>query len=281
MFKNLERRFIHLSAPLKAVLIFIAFIIITLIIPLEKTSLNVSGILSAASIFYSILLGFYIAAAMSNLSRLKTLVATETGALIAIFHLVKLALPEKLEEVRESIDKYLIKRFDYEVDSYVEPTTKEFFLIFDVLKGVNGKSGGESSSIGYIAEAMYYIPQARRELSIVGAKVVDSASWVLLDVLSLVIVISLFLTRDGSLQSSLIVALLSASAILSLFILADVDANRFGEEQFAIDTYQDVFSAIGKQHYYPAHYLEVGRYTPPNKIYRTGNSNSVKLIEKK
>ena len=281
MFKKIRLRFIHLSTTAKAAIIFLIFVSLAWIIPVQSTSLNVSGILSAASIFYSILLGFYIAAAMTNLSRLKTLVATETGGLIAVFNLVKTGLPKKLGQTREAIDKYLIKRFDYEIDAYAEPTTQEFFEIFDVLKGAAGKSGGEAAAIGYVAEGVYYLPQARRELTVVGAKVVDSASWVLLDILSLVIIIALFFTRDGSLQDALMVALLSASAILSLFILDDVDANRFGEEQFAIKTYQDVFTAIGKPHYYPSHYLELGRYKPAVGHYRTGNSQKIIEVGKK
>ncbi len=278
MFKKIRLRFIHLSATIKAALIFLVFIVCAFLIPIQRTSLNVNGILAAASIFYSILLGFYIAAAMTNLSRLKTLVATETGALIAVFNMVKLALPKKVKMTREAIDKYLIKRFDYEIDAYAEPTTKVFFDIFKVLKGGEGKTGSEASTIGYIAEALYYVPQARREITVVGAKVVDSASWILLDILSLIIIISLFFTRDGSFQDAIMVAMLSASAVLSLFILDDVDANRFGEEQFAINTYQDVFSAIDKLHYYPAHYLELGRYKPVVKTYRTGASNHIRLI---
>lgn len=147
MIKSTKRRLLHASPSMKAALIFFFFVILALLVPISTTSLDVSGILSAASIFYSILLGFYIAAAMAKLSRLKTLVATETGALVAIYHIVQLSLPHRLEETRESIDQYLIKRFDYEVDSYTEPTTKEFFHIFDVLKGAEGKSSGEAAGI--------------------------------------------------------------------------------------------------------------------------------------
>lgn len=280
MFKSIKKRFIHASPSAKAIIVLLFFTILALVIPLKKTQLNVIGVLSAAAIFYSILLGFYISAAMTNLSRLKTLVATETGALIAFYYLVKLSMPEKIDETAERIDTYIIKRFDYEVDTYTEPTTKEFFAIFDVLKGVDGKPAGESAAMTYLAEGMYYVPQARRELTVVGARVVDSASWIVLNILSLVIIISLFLTRDGSVASSVIVALLSASAVLALFILDDVDANRFGEDQFAIDTYQDVLAAIGKTHYYSKHYLHAGRFIPSVKQYRTGTSEHVVLINK-
>jgi hypothetical protein len=274
----LTKRFKHASPSAKAFLIFAFAIALALIIPIKKSHIDVNSILAATAIFYSILLGFYIAAAMSNLSQLKTLIATETGSLIAVFHIVAMALPHRVNSTRETIDNYLIKRFDFEVDNYTEPTTNEFYAIFDVLKGAETKSEGEGAAINYIAETMLYTGQARRGLTIVGAKVVNGASWLLLTTLSGIIVFTLFLMRDGTFESAIVSAFLAASAVLSLFILADVDGNRFGEEQFAIDTYQDVFSAMGLPHYYPKHYLEAGRYKPAIKTYRTGDSGSVHTV---
>lgn len=259
----------HLHPGWKGLITLLLFSALALIIPIRESPPDISNVLGATAIFYSILIGFYISSAMANLSRLKTLVATETGALIAIYHIVKLSLNSKLSEVREAIDKYVIKRFDYEINTYTEPTTKEFFAIFDCLKDARAKSDGEAAALNYVAEAMYYIPQARRETTIVGAKIVNGVSAALLYILSGIIVASLFLTRTDGLESSIVAVLLSAAAVLSLFILHDVDGNRFGEEHFAIDTYQDVLVAIGKEPYYSKKYLKGWRYKPKVKNYRT------------
>lgn len=279
MLRLVRKRIKHSHPVIKAASTFIIITVLAFIVPIAKSSFDIGNVLSATSIFYSILLGFYIASSMANLSRLKTLVATETGALIAVYRLVFLSLPQKANQVKEAIDRYLIKRFDYEIDEYVEPTTKEYFEIFDILKDAKTKSEGEGAALNYVAEAMYYVAQARREISIVSAKIVSSESWLVLNVLSLIIVLSLFLMRDGSIGSSLVAALLSSSAISALFILDDVDGNRFGEEQFAINTYQDVFTAIGKPHYYPTIYTEAGRYKPILGQYRTGDSKNVYTVK--
>lgn len=278
MNKILRKKFYHSSLSIKAFIIFLIATTLAFMIPVKETPIDVGNVLSSTSIFYSILLGFYIAAAMGNLSRLKALVAAETGALISVYNSVRLVIPQKLDVTRNAIDKYLIKRFDYEIDNYTEPTRDDFFNIFNVLKGFNAKSDGERATIDYIAAAQYYVTQARREITIVGAKIVNRASWTVLNVLSFVVVVSLFLMRDGSMESAIVTAFLSASAVLALFILADVDGNRFGEEQFAVDTYQDVFIAIGNLQYYPDHYLEQGRYNPPVHKYRTGSSSAVRVV---
>jgi hypothetical protein len=109
----------------------------------------------------------------------------------------------------------------------------------------------------------------------VGAKIVTGSSWLMLNTLSLIIVFALFIMRDGSWESALITTFLASAALLALFILFDVDNNRLGEEQFAIDTYQDVFRAIGVLPYYPQLYIKAGRYHPPEKEYRTGSSQKV------
>lgn len=267
--KKLKTYITHLSPVIKSTLVFIIILTLSLVMSPVDSQVDVGTVLAAGSIFYSILLAFFISAAMANLNRLKSLVATETGALIAVYNIVKISLLDRVDETRKLIDKYLVKRFQYEIDEYTDRTREEFYSIFKVLKNANGKSDGENSAINYIAEALYYVAQSRREVSIVSAKVVDRASWILLIILSVVIIGSLFLMRDGTLASTLTSSLLSTSAIMALFILADIDGNRFGEEHFAIDTYQDVFIAIGEKNYYPKHYLKNGRFKPKVKDYRT------------
>jgi len=279
--KHFFQRIKHSSAGAKAIATLITIGLLAWFLPISNSPLDVGSLLGATSIFYSILLGFYISAAMANLSRLKTLAATETGAIVAVYRIVKLSLPERLPETVESIDKYLIKRFDYEINNYALPTTNEFFGIFDVLKGAKAKSDGEGAAINYIAEAMYYVAQARREMTIVGAKLLTRSSWFVLIILSLVIVVALFFMRDGSPESFVFTALLAASAIMALFILQDVDGNLLGEEEFSIGTYQVIFDTIGRPHYYPASYIKSGRYKPTVKEYRTGTSKEVRLVKNK
>lgn len=277
--KHLLKRFIHTSAGFKAMIVLVLVGLLAFFLPIRITPLDVGNLLGATSIFYSILLGFYISASMTNLSRLKTLTATETGALIATHRIIKLSLPDKVAETEEAIDKYLIKRFDYEVNEYAKPTTDEYFAIFNVLKDANTKSEGQGAALNYAAEAMYYVAQARREMTIVGAKLLTPASWLILLTLSLVIVISLFLMRDGSFESFVFTTLLATSAIMALFILQDVDGNLLGEEDFSIATYQGVFDAIGKLHYYPTAYIKTGRYHPTVAEYRTGSSGDVRVVK--
>ena len=279
--KHFFLRIKHTSAGSKAIVTLIIVGLLSLFFPISASPLDIGSLLGATSIFYSILLGFFISAAMANLSRLKTLTATETGGLVAVYHIVKLSLPDKVKETEEAIDKYLIKRFDYEVNTYTLPTTKEFFGIFDVLKGAETKSEGQGAALNYVAEAMYSLAQARREMTIVGAKLLTASSWFILLILSSVIVIALFLMRDGSFESFVFTALLAASAIISLFILQDVDGNLLGEEEFSIGTYQAIFDTIGRPHYYPLSYIKSNRYSPTVKEYRTGNSNNIYLVKNK
>ena len=279
--KHFFQRIKHSSAGSKAIFTILIIGLLAYFLPLSSSPLDVGSLLGATSIFYSILLGFYISAAMANLSRLKTLAATETGALVAIYRIVKLSIPEKLGQTVQAIDTYLIKRFDYEINAYALPTTNEFFAIFDVLKGAKAKSDGEGAAINYIAEAMYYVAQARREMTIVGAKLLTGSSWFVLIILSLVIVVSLFFMRDGSIESLVFTTLLAASAIMALFILQDVDGNLLGEEEFSIGTYQVIFDTIGRPHYYPASYIKSKRYLPTVLEYRTGTSKDVRLVKNK
>jgi len=268
----------HIATTKKAALIFGLIVILVFALPILNIPVNVSNILSATAIFYSILLGFFIAAAMANLTRLKSLVASETGGLMSVYHSVRVAAPEKAEHVRWLIDQYLIKRFDYEISDYTEFTNKEYFAIFDILGELNPHETGKQAALGYISGAQFYIAQSRREISIVGARIVSQASWIVLYTLSFVIVLMLFLMRDGSLASLIVTSVLASSALIALLMLSDIDGNRFGEEEFAINTYQAVFKALELDPYYPEHYILTDRHKPKEKKYRTGTSANVRVV---
>jgi hypothetical protein len=270
----------HVSIATKVTLITLIITIAALLIPVRTTPTYATGVLGATAIFYSILIGFFTTSAMTNLSRLKTLVAIETGGLIAVYHIVRQALPERVTSFKTAVDNYLIKRFDYEVENYTEPTEAEFFNIFAVIHGANTDNQGDAAAMNYIGEAFYYLPQARREITVVGERVVSKMSWLVLIVLSSITVISLFAMRQPGLESSAVTVLLSTSAVSVLFILDDVDANRFGEEQFAVNTYHDVFRALGLVPYYSSSYLDKRGVKPQEAVYRVGQHGHVELINK-
>ena len=279
--KKIKHSVKHSKPVVKAVVAFLILLVLAYFLPIYNLADNIVAVLGSAAIFYSILLGFYISSSMANLIRLKTLTASETGALIAIYKMIEIVAPDKKESTKEKIDLYIVKRFQYEVDNYVEPTTKEFYEIFNEFKGITPKSEGELALLNSVSQSMYYIAQVRREITIAGAKIMNLASWLLLTILSVIIVVSLLFSRDGSITGVLIVSIISTAAVLSLFILYDVDGNMFGEEVYAIDNYQDVFSAMGLLHYYPEHILLGGRYHPPVSEYRTGEPGNLHITKRK
>lgn len=275
-----KKKIIHINTTTKATVVFIVFLILVFAIPVKKVAVDVSGLLTAAAIFYSILVGFFFSSAMANLNRLKTLVAEETGALITLYYAALQEFPERTEDVKVAIDRYVIKRFDYEIHNYGPATIKEFFGIFEAFKDVK-TNPYDSVALNVLSNTFYYIPQARREITIVGAPVITKISKILLYVLSGIIIISLFLLRNGQVESLIATSMLCSSAILALFILSDVDGNRFGEEEYSIKTYEFVFKAIGLLPYYPTSYIAQGRYKPPEDVYRTGTSDNIETVRKK
>ena len=273
-----KKRIIYLTTAAKGLLVFIFFLLLVFIIPVRKVSIDINSLLTSAAIFYSILVGFFFSSAMADLNRLKTLVAEETGALITIYYATLQSFPERVDAVKTAIDQYIIKRFDYEINNYTEPTTKNFFAIFAVFKDIKLNSDGDSTALTVIGNAFYYIPQSRREVTIVGAPIITKTSKALLYILSLIIIIALFLLRSGGVEAAIATSMLCSSAVLALLILSDVDGNRFGEEEYSIKTYQAVFKALNLLPYYPSSYLDQGRYKPTEHTYRTGTYGTVETV---
>ncbi len=131
---------------------------------------------------------------MSNFSRLKTLVSLEAGGLIALYNLtnrIDIGLGKK---VADAIDKYIIARFDWELENYVENTQEEFLAIFDILKSRKAlpEDVREQNALYFVFNNLANMPAIRNEISIVGKSTLNRLYWILLYILAAIVIFSLY-----------------------------------------------------------------------------------------
>ncbi len=103
-------------------IVFTFFIALLFIIPASFISGDVSNIITICTFILAILLGFFIAASLSNYLSLQTLAAEETANFIALYRTYQLLDPKLAEEVRAKIDEYIIYSFDFEFIEYMDNT---------------------------------------------------------------------------------------------------------------------------------------------------------------
>ncbi|MEM4153049.1 MAG: hypothetical protein QXK80_02965 [Candidatus Pacearchaeota archaeon] len=266
----------------KTIITTIIFAFLVLIVPVGfiKTDISIiSAILTATTVLFGILAGFFIAATLTNYFRLQSLISEETAGLIALRDKCKVIDPKIAKEVEDAIDNYLIANFDYELIDFIDNTWQEFNEIQKLTEKIRRDTDVYSS----LMDTRENLLKNRQEIALTTRQIIGIESWIILTVLALINAFLLFAIRDSSLISSIFTVLLSSATFLILFLLYDIDSNLFAEEHIAYKIYHRVFKEIGKLPYYTETSIKSGRVRPPKgESYRIGKyENFPKSLKKK
>lgn len=213
---------------------------------------DMSKILSASTTLFSILMGFFIASAMSNFLRLKTLICSETGGLFSLYKFAQLIDKSLGEQVKEAIDNYVIRSFDWELKDYVENTNKEFEMIYDVLNKKNSFPDNEKENLAldFLMSDLGSLPSIRNEISMVAKSTLNSLYWILLITLAFLTIFAVLMGTQFTFISILLAVSISSTILFSLFLLDEIDSNRLNENDIAFRIYNQLLISLGNYPYY-------------------------------
>lgn len=262
----------HRSVRRFVLQIVVPVILLTLplLFPVYRAAFDVSTLLTAVSLVFAILVGFFIAAATTNYLRLQSLIADEDSALISIFYLGRIIQPSIIPGLKKLIDDYATSALDFELSEYVERTKNQFGALLSFLDNISPKGGKEMELLGNIQDKKDLMIRTRLEITLVARKVVTGLHWTVLISLDVLLIFLLLSLRDGNIVLSLITGVLSASLYLVLVLLHEIDSNVFLEEMLAYQDTQMVFEAIGTMKYLPEIALKNKRVSRPKEDYRVG-----------
>ncbi|MFN6992518.1 MAG: hypothetical protein ACK4MM_07355, partial [Fervidobacterium sp.] len=170
------KRYYGFSTWQKLLFFLILFIFISIFFKFHADLWNV---FSASSVFLSIILGFFLASATSNLSRLKTLIAQECGILITLHNFISEFDPKIKERIGNLIDNYIIKRFDWELENYVENTEDDIENIYREieLKEITGGNEKQKQILYFCRQSRLSLSQIRQEISVVSKSILNKFYW--------------------------------------------------------------------------------------------------------
>jgi len=232
---------------------------------------DMSKILSSSSTLFSILVGFFIASAMANFLRLKTLISTEIGALYSIYKFSTLMSKSLGKEVKDAIDKYVTSSFDWELENYVENTQKEFEKISDIFasKNANPKGAKEQQILNSLMNNISILPATRNEISIVAKTTLNTLYWSLLIILAGLTVFAVLMGTQFTLVSITLAVSISAAVVFALFLLDEIDRNKLNEYDISFNNFNLLLVNLGKLPYYLETDIKSGRVKPDlTKPYR-------------
>lgn len=263
----------------KTLIATIIFVILVLFAPTGFLKIDASTILTATTVLFGILAGFFIAATLTNYSRLQSLISEETASLIALRDKCQIIEPKIVKDVEDAIDNYLIANFDYELVDFVDNTWPEF----NAIQKLTEKIKRDTDVYASLMDTRENLLKNRQEITLTTRPIIGIESWTILIVLAFVNTFILYAIRDASIVSAIFTVFLSSATFLILFLLYDIDNNLFAEEHLAYKIYQRVFKEIGKLPYYTETSIKSGRTKPPKgESYRIGKyENFPKSLKKK
>lgn len=249
-----------------------------------------SGILlTAVSLLFAILVGFFIATTTSNYLRLQTLIADANAGLISLFNLVKGIEPNKKPLIEQAIDEYMIAALDFELLDYTDKTKKEFNQVIKIADETEPTNEKGFALISELHARMDELLTNNQEIALTAKRIVTPRHWFIIILLAILLATSLLSFRTGSFLISLFVGVMFITIYHIMILIHEIDTNLFLSNQLSFDDPQQVFQGIGRPNYYPEYAIKKGYAKPRSEIYRIGiyknypNSfeKEIKLIEPK
>src|SRR3989344_819020 len=221
-------------------------------IPHFTGSSNVGDFLTAVSLLFAILAGFFIAAATSNYLRHQTLIASENAAIISIAGLAKKIDPANSDKVVETIDVYMIAILDYDLLDYPQKTKREFDMFIDAIDSITPSNNPQASIYQNLHDQKANLLAINQESYLTAKKIVGPLHWFVISLLACLVAALLLILRDGTLVSSLVTGVLILGVFEILELIRIIDSNQFLATKIAFESPQEVFRSIGRLNYYPS-----------------------------
>ena len=260
----------------------IIFVLFLFLIPNNLISSDLGNtVLTITAFLFGIIAGFYIVVTTTDYNNVKNILAAETAGWISLYQNVLTYDKPAAEKLVQSIDNYIRSSFDFEIIDYAKSTQVAFADIQKIINNLPLKN-----DLSYVYQVIRGINneiiKARQQLLVLGAKTLSFFQWSILFTLSVLLVFSLYGLRSGQLFFDIVTVAISASVILILFLIRDLDLYIWNEKTFGYDIFENVLTSLGLLPYYPKESLDKGRVHPLEKEYRLGTYlNYPKTLERK
>ncbi|HCH59718.1 MAG TPA: hypothetical protein DEV73_03870 [Candidatus Zambryskibacteria bacterium] len=259
-----------MHAKINSYLIQIILLTLPFVLPQFHIHDDNSTLLTAISLLFAILVGFFIAATTSNYLRLQTLIADANAQLISICNLVKIIEPNKSEEIVQAIDDYMISSLDYELLDFTDNTKKEFSRVLEIANGIEPKDDRGFALVAEIQSRTYTILSNNQESTMTAKRIVTTRHWSIIALLAVLLAISLLSFRNGNIVTSLFVGVMFLTVYHIMTLVYEIDSNIFLSKQLEYNDPQQVFEGIGRMNYYPKSAIDKGDAKPKTDTYRIG-----------
>lgn len=236
------------------ILLIIASFLAAYFFPGVEKNENIQTLITFIGILFGIIVGFFITDLYSRYQGIRNNAAMDSSSLSTFYSFAKILGKNKknkkwLEKQRTLINNYVKKFMPLPWDKYAE-TEPEFSAIVESLDEIEYDTDKENETYSNILAVVSGHSDAREKLIMFGRDKLSWGEWLVILLLGVLLLGSLFYTKDETITSVIFTGALSSAILILLFVVKDLNNLNFGESAISVGPYERVLDAIGKPRYF-------------------------------
>lgn len=244
---------------------FIFFSVVALIAPEQRNLESISILFGAVTFVFATMSGFFLTRLNHRFDTVRDEISAEDADFLSLYYFSTVIGGAVHAHVRKTIDAYYMTVFENSISKYHRPTRDEYFALYDIF--TLRKSGDDSVETKAVYESMAGlltdIERHRNTIARAGEEQLNASMWTIVIILACMVVVSIFLLRDGSLFFDLAAVLLSTTVVVIVALMRDLERFRLGGVPLAAESGYELLDAMGLPRYVLADRLTSGRVKIP------------------
>lgn len=225
------------------ILIFIAFLTASYLIPIGATLPNANLFIVPITLFFAIIAGFSMARAWSEYSSMRDAVSGEITAIANAWFAFSFFNKKEFSRLSKLIQKYLEAVLRTDQKNFYKTDTE-----FDELR--NGiystiKRSNKTIFMPIVLNVMATWERYRHDQILLSTSKLPKALWILLGLLAVIIIVYSFGVRVNSPISVIATPISSIAPIITIYIIYDLDRYNFIDNRMFVESTLHLFHIMG------------------------------------
>jgi uncharacterized membrane protein YqaE (UPF0057 family) len=261
----------------KLAAVFVVFLILSFLIGGKGSDDFINVVLTVAAFVFGIILAFSISNRHSRLSDIREALRMQDGIFLNIYELSKMYGRKISDKVKKLIDDILIVQIDNELEEF-DRCVPRIEILYKFIEKLKIKKKQQEQSYQVLVNNASELIKIEKEVSFSTKNKILMYEWVSLLILGSIIIFCIFYLKNPSITSNIVVAIISATIVLLILVLHQLDTLSWQEENWIWIPLTNVFRELGLIPYFPGDIFEDKRLAI-EKIKKWGNINQIRIAQ--
>lgn len=258
----------HVSAHTLGGIALVFFIIVALVVPEPDKLEAVSVLFGAVTFVFATMSGFFLTRLNHRFDTVRNEISSEDADFLSLYYFSTVIGGDVEKHVRKTIDEYYLTTFETKLSTYHKPTRDEYRALYEIFIREPGKEIRHELQAVYqnIASLLTDIERHRNVIARASEEKLTKSMWSIVYTLALLVIVSIFLLRDGTIFFDLAAVLLSTTVVVIVALMRDLEVFKLGGVPLAAESGYEMFDAMGLPRYVQEDKLKSGKVKIPRGV---------------